>query len=125
LPEKNISKFDVIILCGGQGTRFREVRDDIPKALAPIQDTLFLDLLLDDLISQGLNRIILATGYLGDQIENYVNNRSDANYIISNEPKPLGTAGALKYAESKFTLDHVLVLNGDSRIIVDFNSLYE
>ena len=115
---------DVLILCGGLGTRFREVREDIPKALAPIQRVPFIDLLLNDLIHQGFRRIILATGHLGDQLEKYVKERTDAEYIISNEPKPLGTAGAIKYAENKFRSDHVLVLNGDSRIIFDFHSIY-
>ena len=41
---------DVFILCGGQGTRFRAVREDIPKALAPINGVPFLDLLLGNLL---------------------------------------------------------------------------
>ena len=61
-----VQKTDVLILCGGMGTRFREVREDIPKALAPIQGTRFIDLLLEDLIAQGFSRIILASGYLGE-----------------------------------------------------------
>ena len=125
MPEINISDIDVLILCGGQGTRFREVREDIPKALAPIKGIPFIDFLLDDLTTQGFSRIILATGHLGDQLEKYVKQRSDAEYIISNEPKPLGTAGAIKYAENRFRSDHVLVLNGDSRINFDFHSLFE
>ena len=107
------------------GTRFREVREDIPKALAPIQGVPFIDLLLDDLVLQGFQRIVLATGHLSYQLEQHVKQRTDAEYIISNEPKPLGTAGAIKYAENKFRSDHVLVLNGDSRIIFDFHSLFE
>ena len=120
-----LQKTDVLILCGGLGTRFREVREDIPKALAPIQGSPFIDLLLDDLIVQGFRRIILATGHLGDQIERYVKRRSDAEYIISNEPKTLGTGGAIKFAENHFGSDQVLVLNGDSRIMFHFPSLFE
>ena len=116
---------DLIILCGGLGTRFREVREDIPKALAPIQGTPFIDLLLDDLNAQGFRRIILATGHLGDQLEHYVKRRADAEYIISNEPKPLGTGGAVKFAEKYFRSDQVLILNGDSHIIFDSPSLFE
>ena len=124
MPEK-ISDIDVLILCGGQGTRFREVREDIPKALAPIKGIPFIDLLLDDLTTQGFSRIILATGHRGDQVEKYLMQRTDAEYVFSNETKPLGTAGAIKYAENKFRSEHVLVLNGDSRIVFDFHSLFE
>jgi len=112
-----------LILCGGQGTRFRTVREDIRKALAQIQGTPWIDLLLDDLIAQGFLRIILATGYLGNQIEHHVKQRKDAEYIISNESKPLGTGGAVKFAENNFSSDKVLILNGDSRITVHFPSL--
>ena len=94
-----VQKPDVLILCGGLGTRFREVREDIPKALAPIQGTPFIDLLLNDLVDQGFRRIILATGHLSSQLEQYVQQRREAEYIISCEHKPLGTGGAIKLAE--------------------------
>ena len=69
MSEIRIGATDVLILCGGQGTRFRAVSQDIPKALAPIQGQPFIDLLLDDLVSQGFQIIILAIGLLGEQIE--------------------------------------------------------
>ena len=77
---------DVLILCGGLGTRFKDVRNDIPKALAPINGKPFIDLLLDDLVYQGFTRIILATGYLSNQVELHVKQRTDIEYIISCEP---------------------------------------
>ena len=84
MSEVNKSEIpDVFILCGGQGTRFREVREDIPKALVPINEVPFLDLLVDDLVDQGCRRIILGTGYLSDQIESHIKQRNDANYLIS------------------------------------------
>ena len=116
---------DVLILCGGLGTRFRIVRGDIPKALAPIQGIPFIDLLLNDLIHQGFQRIILATGHFGSQLEYHVNQRNDAEYIISCEPIPLGTGGAIKFAEKHFRSKQILILNGDSSINCDFNSLLE
>jgi len=125
VPKINVGETDVLILCGGLGTRFREVRVDIPKSLAPIQGAPFIDMLLNDLISQGFIRIILATGHLSDQIEHHVKRRTDAEYVISNEPTPRGTGGAIKYAENHFCSDQVLILNGDSRIIFYFPSLIE
>ena len=116
---------DVLILCGGLGTRFREVREDIPKALAPVQGVPFIDLLLNDFIQQGFPRFILATGHLGSQLEYHVNQRTDAKYIISCEPIPLGTGGAIKFAEIHFRSKQILILNGDSSINCDFNSLLE
>ena len=69
-----------------------------PKHWPPVQGIPLIDLLLDDLITQGFRRIILETGHLGYLLMNYVKRRTDAEYIISNEPKPLGTGGAIKFA---------------------------
>ena len=120
MAEIRTGNTDALILCGGLGTRFRVVREDIPKALAPVQGTPFIDLLLDDLIAQGFSRIILATGHLGDQLENYVKQRTDAEYVISKEPKTLGTGGAIKYAEKHFQSSEIMVMNGDSRTNFNF-----
>ena len=114
---------DVFILCGGQGTRFREVREDIPKALVPINDVPFLDLLLNDLVDQGCQRIILGTGYLTEQIESYIQQRNDAEYLISFEKLTLGTGGAIRHALHLFLSDQVLVLNGDSYIAFSVKTL--
>ena len=119
----SVGETDVLILCGGLGTRFREVRKDIPKALAPIQGTPFIELLLNDLVDQGFRRIILATGHLSSQLEQYVQRRSDAEYIISCEPKPLGTGGAIKLAEQYIRSDIFLILNGDSRILISYKNM--
>jgi len=114
---------DVFILCGGQGTRFREVREDIPKALAPINDVPFLDLLLNNLVGQGCQRIILGTGYLSDQIESHIQQRNDAEYLISDEKLALGTGGSIRHALHLFQSDQVLVLNGDSYIAFSAKTL--
>ena len=119
MSEVRTGDTDVLILCGGLGKRFRKVRNDIPKALAPINGKPFIDLLLDDLVSQGLTRIILATGYLSNLVEQHVKQRTDIEHIISCEPKPLGTGGAIKFAEQHFRSNPVLVMNGDSRIVFD------
>ena len=114
---------DAFILCGGQGTRFREVREDIPKALAPINGVLFLDLLLNNLVAQGCRRIILGTGYLSKQIENHILQRHDAEYSISQENQPLGTGGAIRHALDFFQSENFLVLNGDSYIAFSVKAL--
>ena len=107
---------DVFILCGGQGTRFQEIRDDIPKALAPINGKPFIDLLLDNLVKQGFQRIILGTGYLSEQLVEHIRHRNDAEYLISRETQPLGTGGAIRHALTLIKSKQILVLNGDSFI---------
>ena len=103
IPIVHLLDIDVLILCGGLGTRLRDVVKDKPKCLAPINGKPFIDLLLDDLVLQGFQRIVLATGHLSYQLEQHVKQRNDAEYIISREPEPLGTAGAIKYINLKRT----------------------
>ena len=74
-----------IILCGGLGTRFREVSEEIPKALAVVSGKPILSWLVDDLTNIGINKIVLATGYLSEEIEKFVEKNNLKNCIISKE----------------------------------------
>jgi D-glycero-alpha-D-manno-heptose 1-phosphate guanylyltransferase len=117
-----LKNIDAVILCGGMGTRFQKVRNDIPKALAPIGSRLFIDLIVDDLIAQGIRRIVLAVGHLKEQIEAHFQNRKDAEFLISAESKPLGTGGAIKNAEEFLKSDSILLLNGDSKVQISYSN---
>ena len=105
------------VLCGGYGTRLRAVLADRPKSMALISGTPFLELLLDRLRSQGIDDLILGTGYMADRIESYFGSgdKHSMRMRYSREDKPLGTGGALKLAEPLIS-DPVLVLNGDSYV---------
>lgn len=106
---------EAIILAGGLGTRLRSVVQDLPKPLAPVAGRPFLDWLLDDLSRLGLQRIILATGYGSDQIEDrYREAYKKMTVVISRETIPLGTGGAIQLACKHARADQVLILNGDT-----------
>ena len=59
------------ILCGGRGNRLRPVTDRIPKPMVPVNGTPFLEYLLVQLRDNGIREVILMTGYLGEQIQEY------------------------------------------------------
>ena len=112
---------DVIVLCGGLGTRLRSVISDNPKALASIGDAPFLDILLEQIFDQGFERVILAVGYMGEKIiEQY---SRDFRILFSSEESPLGTGGAVMRAMGLVRSEHVVVMNGDSYCEVDFDAL--
>jgi len=105
------------------GTRLQSVLPRIPKPLARLGNMPFLQLLVLQLRSQGIRHLLMCTGYLGEQIEHEFGDghRWDVNISYSLEPSPLGTAGALKFAERH--LSHgidFLVMNGDSFVELDF-----
>jgi NDP-sugar pyrophosphorylase family protein len=105
------------VLCGGAGTRLRPVLTDQPKSMAPVAGTPFLQLLFDRLRAEGIEDVILGTGYMAEKIQSYFGNGNTFRLRIhySTEHEPRGTGGALKLAEPLLS-DPVLVLNGDSYV---------
>lgn len=67
-----MAKPPVVILCGGRGTRLRERTATIPKPLVEIGDKPILWHVIGIYAAQGFDRFLLATGYLGEAIEEFV-----------------------------------------------------
>lgn len=120
---------NIVALCGGLGTRLRPLFFGIPKVLVPIGDKTFVDLIIENLLKYDITDIILCTGYLGEQIEEYFQCQileSKINLIFSHECRPLGTGGAIKNIQQLLT-DHgaedesFLVLNFDSICNINYN----
>lgn len=105
------------VLCGGLGTRLRSVISDRPKSMALVAGVPFLEIILRQLRVAGVRNIVLGTGYLAEQIEEYFREGDQLGLSIhySREQEPLGTGGAVKLAEPMLG-DPVLVLNGDSYV---------
>jgi glucose-1-phosphate cytidylyltransferase len=53
----------VVILCGGQGTRIRDVTEDLPKPMLPIGGRPILWHIMKGFAHQGFNHFILCLGY--------------------------------------------------------------
>ncbi len=115
-----------IILAGGFGTRLQSVVNDVPKPMAPINGQPFLNYQLRYLKQQGIQHIILSTGYLADVIKNYYAHQFEGLTIsYAHEAEPLGTGGAIRFAMEQCSQENVLVLNGDSFFDIPILPLYE
>ncbi len=115
-----------VLLVGGKGTRLRPIISSIPKPMAKIGDRPFLELLVRQLNCQGIRHLVMCTGYLSCEIENEFGDGNTWGVKIeySKELEPLGTAGAVKFAEPFLRgVSDFLVMNGDSFIEIDFGEL--
>jgi glucose-1-phosphate cytidylyltransferase len=61
----------VVILCGGQGTRIRDVADDIPKPMIPVGGRPILWHIMKGFARHGLTRFVLCLGYRSWVIKRY------------------------------------------------------
>ena len=111
---------EAIILAGGFGTRLREVVNDMPKVMAPVNGKPFLDYSIAYLKHYGVQKIILSVGYLSEKIIAHYG--KDFSYSV--EKDPLGTGGGIRLAMEQCHSKDVLVLNGDSFFDINLNSFY-
>jgi histidinol-phosphate phosphatase family protein len=122
-PAADLSDLTAAVLVGGFGTRLRPVVADRPKVLAEIHGRPFLAYLFDQLIIAGCRSVVLCTGYLGEQVaRTFGEQYGSLRLRYSQEPEPLGTGGALRFALAQFASDPVLVLNGDSFYTTDLKA---
>lgn len=106
---------EAIVLAGGFGTRLSTVVQDVPKPMAPVAGRPFLEYILDDLIDNGITRIILAVHYKKESIiEHFRNCYRNTEVLYSVEDTPLFTGGAVKKALALCRDGYAFVINGDT-----------
>ena len=109
------------IMCGGAGTRLRPLTFERPKPSIPLLNKPSVGHLVDHLSANGFNDIVITLGYLGRNIEEYLEDGAkfgvEIHYI--RERKKLGTAGSVKNAENALGGGPFLVVGGDH--VMDFN----
>lgn len=114
---------EVIILCGGFGTRIQSISNGIPKALMKLGDSVFLDIILEKVFQYEVSHVYLSLYYKPDLFQEYINNfsyKKKVTYIV--EPEPLGTGGAINYVLENSTITSpFFVMNGDSLSDIDLN----
>lgn len=110
----------VVVLAGGLGTRLRGVGETLPKAMRPIGDRPFLDVMLAPLIRSGHRRFHFCLGHLADDVAGHLEQQPAMLDITTTvEQVAQGTAGALVGA-----IDHLdetfLLVMGDTYLDVDY-----
>lgn len=119
--------FPVAILAGGLATRLRPITEKIPKALIDVAGRPFISRQLEYLRDQGIAKVVLCVGFLGEQIKEVISDGQafDLNVAYSFDgPVLLGTGGALQQA-SALLGEKFFVLYGDSYLPCNFRAVQE
>ncbi len=115
----------IAVLAGGLATRLRPITEKIPKALVDVAGQPFVFRQLDYMRQQGISRVVLCLGYLGEQVEAVVGDGSafdlDVRYSWDG-PRLLGTGGALRQALPLLG-EQFFVFYGDSYLPIDFRAV--
>ena len=117
----------VVILAGGLANRLRPLTEKVPKVLLPVAGKPFLAHQLELLRRQGLRRVVLCLGYLGEMVvDRFGDGRAwgmELSYSFDG-PVLLGTGGALRQALPKLG-ESFYVLYGDSYLTTPFAPVAE
>jgi mannose-1-phosphate guanylyltransferase len=109
-----------LILAGGEGTRLRPLTSTTPKPVVPLVDRPFIVYMLEWLRDHGVDDTILSCGFMAEGVRAVLGDGSAMGVRLRyvEEPRPLGTGGALKFAEDLLEA-RFFMLNGDVLTDID------
>ncbi len=115
----------VALLAGGLATRLRPITERIPKAMVEVAGRPFIDHQLALLRRNGIRRVVLCLGYLGEQVQQHLGDGAaigmQLEYSFDGE-RLLGTGGALRRAAALLG-DVYWVMYGDSYLDIDYQAV--
>lgn len=121
----DIATVPAALLAGGLASRLRPITQTIPKAMVEVAGRPFIDHQLALLRRNGIRRVVLCLGYLGEQIEQHLGDGTRhglrLQYSYDGE-RLLGTGGALRRALPLLG-DVFWVLYGDSYLDIDYRAV--
>src|SRR3954465_15192141 len=87
-----------VIMAGGRGTRLAPYTTVLPKPLMPLSDRPILDVLMRQLVRDGISRVTISVSPLSGLIETWIRHHGSYGIPVKfvYEDTPLGTAGALR-----------------------------
>jgi NDP-sugar pyrophosphorylase family protein len=117
--------FPVAILAGGLARRLQPVTETIPKALVDVNGEPFIAHQLRLLHTNGVDRVVVCAGYLGEMIQDCVGDGGRFGLQVEfsfDGPRLLGTAGAVKQALPLLG-EAFFVLYGDTYLSCDYRAV--
>lgn len=99
-----------VILAGGQGMRMRPLTLTTPKPMTPIHGKPFLEYIIELLKKNGIEEIVILTGYLHEKIEDYFGDGKKIGLRINYSFSPVEDETGTRIRKAKGLLDDTFFL---------------
>jgi len=103
-----------MVLAAGRGIRMRPITDSTPKPMVRLGGAPLLDHALDRLTDAGVERAVVNTHHLAEQIERHMAKRQTPAITICHETDLLETGGGVKNALAHLGDDPFFAVNSDA-----------
>lgn len=110
-----------VVPAAGVGTRLRPHTHTIPKALINVAGRPILAHILDGLIAEGVERVVVIVGYMGDRIRDYVSRRYGIAVEFVEQEERLGLGHAVALASASIGGGPVVIVLGDTIVHTDLS----
>ena len=115
----------VVVLCGGKGTRLSGYTEDIPKPLIEVGKKPILWHIVQAYKSFGHKDFIFCLGYKGDKIKEYFKYEKNVKIEFIDTGEETNKAERINKVKHLIKGDDFFVTYGDDLSDVDINELYE
>lgn len=113
-----------VILAGGMGTRMKPFTDTNPKPMYPIEGKPFIEYLVRQVKSFGIDKIVMLLGYLPERITDYLGDGSDYGVEIVYDITPVEYDTGARILHAKDLIeDAFLLMYCDNYCPIQFEKL--
>ena len=117
----------IVFLCGGLGTRMREINKEVPKGLMSVNNITFFDYIINSILPYKPSSFHFCLGYKSDMYLNYIRKLKTSvkvTFSIEKGDNLFGTGGAIKNA-IKFLDKNFIAQYGDTVLDFDYKRFFE
>ena len=115
--EREVLPNAALIVAGGRGSRLGELTKTLPKPLLTVAGRPVIEWILLHLVSEGIRKVYVSTGYLAEEIESHLGSGSEFGceiaYLRDPEGHPLGSGGPLVLLRDEGLATPIIAMNGD------------
>ncbi|WP_320663936.1 nucleotidyltransferase family protein [Prochlorococcus sp. MIT 1223] len=117
-----MSSITALVLCGGKGERLKPLTNSIPKPLIQINKKPILGYIFDHINKYNIEKLIVATGYQSNKIEDYINKNHSNLEILTSHSGDVDIIERIKEA-SKLIKGDFIIFYGDTLSDVNIDNL--